>query len=163
VSAVKTVKKLKMVGGVLVIPKLRTLDDIQMIVFADASLANLDNSGSCGGHLIFLKDSQGQCALVAWHSGKIKRVCRSTLAAETLAMSNALEEALYLREILKLCVSVVVPILAITDNRSLLQAVESTSLVLEKRLRIEISAIKEIVTDNNVSLTWVPGKFQRGV
>ncbi len=154
VAAVKTVKRLKISCGNLVFPKLTNLHDMKMVVFADANLTNLDNSLSCGGHLIFLMDSQGKCALLAWHCRKIKRVCRSTMATETIAMANALEEALYLREISKICVNVAVPILSITDNRSMLQAVQSTSLVLEKRLRIEMSAIKEMVAANNVSLTW---------
>ncbi|KAI8519244.1 hypothetical protein Bbelb_025010 [Branchiostoma belcheri] len=159
-DAAQTVRKLKLSEGHLVYPRLSSIQDVSLTVFADASLANLENSGSCGGHLIFMTDSYGKSALVAWHSGRIKRVCRSTLAAETLAMSNALEEAVYLREIIQLSTAQTVPVLAVTDNRSLLQAVESTSLVLEKRLRIEVSAIKELVERSNVTLKWTPGQYQ---
>jgi len=159
-DAVKTVKKLQVSEGHLVYPRLNGFQDVGLTVFADASLANLQNSGSCGGHLIFMSDSYGKCALVAWHSGRIKRVCRSTLAAETLAMANALEEAVYLREILQTSTATNVPITAISDNKSLVQAVASTSLVLEKRLRIEVSAIKELVELSNVTLKWVPGSHQ---
>ncbi|XP_035684716.1 uncharacterized protein LOC118421507 [Branchiostoma floridae] len=160
-DAVQTVRKLKLSATQIVYPRLSSMKDVSLTVFADASLANLENSGSCGGHLIFMTDSCGKGALVAWHSGRIKRVCRSTLAAETLAMTNALEEAVYLREILQISTGqLAMPILAITDNRSLVQAVESTSLVLEKRLRIEISVIKELVELSDVTLKWVPGRCQ---
>ena len=54
----------------------------------------------------------------------------------------------------------VLPIIAITNNKSLLQAISSTHLVEEKHLRIEISAIKEIVDSENVSVMCVPGVRQ---
>ena len=54
--------------------------------------ANLKNGLSQGGFIIFLCKSDKNYAPISWKSRKFQRVVRSTLAAETLAMEEALEE-----------------------------------------------------------------------
>ena len=141
-EAVKIVKKLKSERCDIMFPALDTTSGLKLVVYTDATLANLNGVDSCGGHVVFLCDHRDQCSPLAWHSGKLKRVARSTIAAETMALSNGIEEALYLRKVIQFCIGGTLPIIAITDNKSLLQAIQSTSLVQEKRLRIDISAIK---------------------
>ena len=114
-------------------------------MYSDASLGNLNGCDSCGGHLLFLVDDKNRGSIIAWHSGKLKRVVKSTLASETKALLAGVEEALYLRKVVEFCLGLNCPIEAIVDNRSLVQAIASTHLVDEKRLRIDISALKEIV------------------
>ncbi len=77
-----------------------------------------------------------------------------------MALLAGLEEAIYLRELLCFCIGVKIPIMAVVDNRSLLQSIQSTHMVEEKRLRIDISIVKECVERDNVSIHWVPGKRQ---
>ena len=73
-------------------------------VFCDASHASLNNGDdSCGGYLIFLSNGykQGErktANILAWKSTKIKRVCRSSTAAETIVLANAMEEGDLIRE-----------------------------------------------------------------
>lgn len=52
-----------------------------------------------------------------------------------------------------------VPIIAFVDNTSVVEALKSTKMVDDKRLRIDIAAIKEI-KNNNVLVKWIPGKVQ---
>lgn len=52
-----------------------------------------------------------------------------------------------------------VPITAFVDNKSVVEALKSTKMVDDKRLRIDIAAIKEI-KNNNVLVKWIPGKVQ---
>ena len=159
-ESIKVMKRLKSDKCVLKFPKLNTLADCEIVVFTDASLANLNGVDSCGGHIMFLVDSKKNCCPLAWHSGKLKRVARSTLAAEAMALLNGIEEAIYLREIIKFCTGDYIMIRAVVDNRSLLQSVHSTHLVEEKRLRVDISAVKEMMDNDNVTIVWVPGKEQ---
>ena len=57
--------------------------------------------------------------------------------------------------------NVIVPIIAFTDSKSLVDAVYSTSLVENKRLRCDIGQLKEDLSENNIeSLIWVPGEQQ---
>ena len=58
-------------------------NDIRVICFSDASFGNVKNGGSQGGYIIFVADKWGKCAPVSWSS---KRVVKSTLAVETLAL-----------------------------------------------------------------------------
>lgn len=51
------------------------------------------------------------------------------------------------------------PITAFVDNKSVVEALKSTKMVDDKRLRIDIAAIKEI-KNNNVLVKWIPGKVQ---
>ena len=52
------------------------------------------------GHLIMFVGDDGKCSLLNWQSKQIKRVVRSTLAAETLTLSDAVNDGIYILEIL---------------------------------------------------------------
>ena len=159
-AAVKLAKRVKTEDVCNYFPRLTDLEQARFVVYTDASLGNLNGCDSCGGHVVFMVDKQDRSAVIAWHSGKLKRVARSTLAAETMALVNGIDEALYLRDFVKFCLGITMPIEAVVDNKSLVQAIASTHLVEEKRLRRDISALKEIVELEHVSVRWVPGKDQ---
>ena len=55
---------------------------------------------SAGGFIIFLADNKGNVCPLYWESRKIRRVVKSTLAAETLAAADAIDNAYYIGEIL---------------------------------------------------------------
>ena len=78
-------------------PDLGDLKSLQLVVFSDASHANLpDGFSSAGGYIIFLVGENKNCCPLAWEAKKMKRVVRSTLAAETLALVEAVDMAFYL-------------------------------------------------------------------
>ena len=81
-----------------------------------------------------------------------------TLAAEALNLQVAISHRFYLREILIeiLGVSKVnIPIKAYTDSRNLYEAVYSTKLVEDKKLRCDIAQIQENIQSEGVDLIWV--------
>ena len=49
----------------------------------------------------------------------------------------------------------VIPICSFVDNHSLVENVHSTKNVSEKRLRIDLAALKELVQDGHVTMKWV--------
>ena len=57
----------------------------------NASFGNLHNGGSQGGHFIITKGDNQKMNPVLWQSCKIKRVVKSTLANETLALSEGID------------------------------------------------------------------------
>ena len=131
---------------------------VRFVVYTDAAFGNLPDGGSQGGYLIFLVDQNNQCNLISWQSKRLKRIVRSSLAAETLAMVDSIETTLYLSVIYgdfhpqneKLAIEVV------TDNKSLKDALESTKYVSDKRLRIDIGALKQLLKNKDVNkVTWV--------
>ena len=48
-----------------------------------------DTDNRTGGQLIMLTGERNKCCVLAWSSNKIKRVVKTTLAAEMLSLSDA--------------------------------------------------------------------------
>ena len=164
-DANKVIRRLKSDGIPL---KFQHLGDgkLSLVVFSDASLGNLPDGGSQGGHLVFLVGETGKFSLINWNSKKLRRVVRSTLAGETLAMADGIDEAIFISTLYSELTSGkpdtnMLPLVCITDCKSLYEAVKSTKLVTEKRLRIEISGIKELIDSRQVKkFLWSESKKQ---
>ena len=159
IKARKVLRRLQEFGSYILFPCISS--PWSLYVFTDASLANLsDGVSSSLGIVIFVTDGNRSSPL-AWHANKIKRVVRSTLAAESLALLEGLEEALYLRSVLmEIHISTTIPIVGFVDNKSLVEAIYSTKLVNDKRLRIDIGAIKEMLKSDIEQVKWLPGSSQ---
>ena len=157
----KLIAKVKSNNVFISFPHLKDTDNLRITVFADASLGNLPDGGSQAGYLVFLVDDEGNAALIDWKSYKIRRVVRSTLAAETLAMSDAVDSAMLVAltwsEMLG-CDNI--PVEAITDCRSLYDNVNSTKMCTEKRLRIDIAMLKQMQERSEIVLQWIDTKEQ---
>ena len=68
-----------------------------MLVFTDASYANLpDGTSSAGGYVIQLCGKANKAVVLSWSSNKLKRVVKSTTAAEVFAIVPGLWECIYL-------------------------------------------------------------------
>ena len=161
-QANKVLKKLKGENSVILFPRLGKLEDIRLAVFSDASYANLsDGVSSAEGYVILMIGSNGKCCPIAWTSRKIRRVVKSTIAAETLAMVDGLDMTLYLvatlQEVLGYPVnSDSIPINCYIDNKSLYENIYSTKLVSEKRLRIDIASVKQMIERKEIDkVQWV--------
>ena len=89
--------KLKQLKLFIGFPNLGPSKDWKIVVFSDASQANIDSVSSVGGHIFLTAGCKKRSAPIAWSSSKIKHVVRSTLAAETLSLSEALNHAIYLK------------------------------------------------------------------
>ena len=83
--------------------KFSNLGDISscnIVIYSDASLGNLRDGGSQGEFLVFLEGENKKFSLVYWQSSKLKRVVKSTLAAECLAEVGGAEMAFLIRSVL---------------------------------------------------------------
>ena len=109
------------------------------MVFTDASLGNInDGTGSTGAYIVWLADGTGLYCPLAWLGSKIKRVVRSTIAAEAPSLQEGLEAGFYYRTMVEEILGIpnkTIPITAYTDNKSVVEAVFSTKLVDDKQLR----------------------------
>ena len=163
--AVKTVNRLKDVRSMITFPRLSNrVSDWRIVVFTVASLCNINNgTGSTAAYVVWLADNQGKCCPLAWHTNKIKRVVRSTIAAEALSLQEGLECGYYYRQMLEDIMKLqrnIIPMIAYVDNKSVIDALNSTKLVDDKRLRIDIAAINESLSRNEVKdIRWCPGKY----
>ena len=65
-----------------------SMEDLKLQLLTDASSNNLPNGGSQVGQILFLTDGKSNTCPLYWNSSKIKRVVRSTIAAETLYLAD---------------------------------------------------------------------------
>jgi len=156
------------------------LETAVIVAFGDSSWANSEGFESQAGLLVFLCDPRaltpvgGKATLLEWRSHRLRRVCRSTIGAETQAADAALDQAQYLQrsllEILhpgsratKKSLSHKgrdagrLPVHLVTDCKSLydtLTKLTPPSGIEEKRVAIEICGLREQIFARFVH--WVP-------
>ena len=158
-AANKTIKRIKLDRMTL---RFQPLGDknLSLLIYSDASLGNLVDGGTQGGYVILLVGEDGKFSPISWSSKKIRRVVRSTLAGETLACADAVDEGMFLSSLYAELTTgtadpKLLPLVCVTDCKSLADAVKSTKSVTEKRLRLDISAIKELIESQQVKeLRW---------
>ena len=143
-------------------PKLEQMNQCTIECYADASFANLTGSASQGGCVIFIKDSTGNYCPIYWQSKKIRRVVKSTLAAETLALVDCASAAIYIRHIIEeLTEPGELPINLYTDNKSLLDTLSSAKSVDDRRLRIDIAVLQDMIQKKEIrTVSWVDSAHQ---
>ena len=130
ITANKFVKMLQSKDVVLSFPKIEVIENSELICFSDASFANLKCGGSQGEIIVFIQGSNGKYMPLAWQSRKLKRVVKSTLTAETLALQEVIDLAFMIKclllEISNLTMqNQILPIKCIIDSKSLYDAVYS--------------------------------------
>lgn len=181
VKANQVLKKMKALSYKLVFKKLNF--PLRMVVYTDASFGNRPDGGSQGGVVVGLAEDcvtdSAWCPLL-WSSRKLRRVSRSTLGCETLAMVDGVDEGLALAylcdEILgKACMvdksgkptpldlicrksrdSLNIPLDAVTDCKSLFDHINKNKKgVSEKRLIIDLWSLREDLSKGTLrSISW---------
>lgn len=166
----KVVKKLKKTElKITIMMPSCSVEDLQILAFSDAALSNLpDRTSSTRSYVIFVK-SGFKLAPITWCSKKIERVAKTIIYAEGIALGKCLDEAINLRETMldalnlgeKENVADLLPIVGVTDSKSLWENIKSSSLASDLKLRREVSAIKEqIILKEVSSVVWTNTHLQ---
>ena len=94
---------------------------------------------------------------LSWKSNKVRRVARSTLAAEALAFTDGADTAYFIKQLAEELSSIAPnsQIITYTDNKSLHDSANTTSQISDRRLRVEISAIREMKERGEIDLHWI--------
>ena len=154
----KNVRKAKREESQIYIPDLGNSEDLCIIGYSDASFGNLDDGGSQGGYIIFLVGKNGNYFPLHWQSKRVRRVVKSTQAAETLALVDLAEACIFYKaficELLHIrnC-PIKIPVICKTNNSGLQQAAHSSTQILDKRLRIKLAIIREIILKQEFQYT----------
>ena len=81
-----------------------------------------------------------------------------------MSLLSGLKEAIYLREVIEEIFNLkekAVPVKAIVDNKSTVDAIHSTAPVEDKKLRRDVARIKQMLNLKEIrSVSWCPGKEQ---
>ena len=153
----KVVKFVKQQKGYITIQKL-DFASLKLVAYSDASFNNVDNGNSQGGQIVFMSDKYDTCCPITWSSNKIKRVARSTLAAETLSFTEAADTAFFISKLLENILhrtSHSIPIFCITDSQSLFEMVGTSHVISDRQLRVEVSALRQMVERQEITTQWV--------
>ena len=155
----KTVRNLKSTDvSIMFTPLLG--NQMKLLVFSDASFANLPSGSSQGAFTVFLADPQGNANILSWQSRKVRRVCKSTLCAECLAAVDAVNAAMFIKELItNINFWKSIEVLLLCDNKSLVQAVKAVTPVEDKRLRIDIAILQESLEKREVeNICYIPSQ-----
>ena len=129
-----------------------------LALILEASFINLPNDDSQGEYIVFICDKKNKWTPIVWNSSKLKRVSRTTLAAEMQHLSDGWDTAFFIQSMLKENIfttsSFHINIQAFTDNQSLHDAVKTANLTLDQRLQVELSALREMYDRNISQLDW---------
>ena len=161
-EANKTVRKLKNSPCCISLSRVGKISDLELVAFSDATYASLEDGASQGGYVIFVKGKGMKMSPISWSSKRLVRVTKSPIASEALAVSEGADAgvlmAAMIQEIFKL------PKLPIvrckTDNASLVETLKTDNLVTDKRLRIDIARIKEMIKNEEITVEWIEGQKQ---
>ena len=160
----KVIRRLKSEDVSLLFPSTFDFGSCEIVTFCDSGFANLPDCGSQEGVITFLVDQNGCYCVVAWYSKRIKRVVNSSLAAECLAAVDAAETSILLRAKLQelLClVDRTIKISILSDSKSLVDNVHSSTSVDNKRLQIDVAILREMIHKGEISqFRWISTKSQ---
>ena len=159
-------------------------EQIGFACWTDAAVGNRPDMGSTGGYLVamvhtdFFTGKRGPANPVAWRSGKLPRVARSSLSAEVQSLAEGEQEMMLCRaawgELLggvldprmpeKLTSGIQAAV--IIDAKSVYDAfykgdvVSSAYSMKEKYAGLELLAVSENLRKQNTSLLWVSSEAQ---
>ena len=164
VKANKILRNVKNSPNSIGFSKLFDLKNLKVVVYTDASFANLPNGGSQGGQIVFLVDKNNNSCPLAWKSNRIKRVVKSTLAAETLSFVEGCDMGIFMSKIVSEIItganSSSLPVTCMTDNKSLYDAAHTTRIISDTRLRVEMSIVREMIEKKEITLSWIKSTDQ---
>ena len=87
--------------------KIHAHHSLVVVTYTDAGWTTRPDGTSQGGQLVFIANSallqgrESNMSLVSWHSSRLRRVARSSSAAETQAAADGDDEAVYIRFVLE--------------------------------------------------------------
>ena len=90
------------------------------------------------------------------------RVTKSPLASETLALSEAADAGFFVAKMTKEVFGMqdAPKVTCFTDNKSLFDNLQSSKLVQDLRIRVDIARIREMVHLGEIEVVWVDKKKQ---
>ena len=151
---------------ILTSPQMQNLVECSLATYSDSSYNNLDNENSQGGFIIFLRDKTGRLSPIMLQSQQICQVVKRMMAAEMLALVDAVEALFWLSKLfMEMCSTaeklVVLPLDCYIDSKQLHEALCSVRPVLDKRSRAEIGKPPEILEKKEInSVKWISSKEQ---
>jgi hypothetical protein len=130
---------------------------LRLVVFTDSSFANNKDYSSQIGYVIVLADDD-RCNLLHWSSIKCRRVTRSVIALELYAMGHGFDYACVLKHTLDSILCTSIPLTICIDSFSLYECLVKLGTTHEKRLMIDLMAIRQAYERREIAeVIWIKG------
>ena len=151
---------------------------MQLVTFLDASFGKEEGCRSQSGMLTVMTDDRvatqrTPACILEYHSVRIPRIVKSTLAAESASLSTALDRQLYARLLLEALLHgepdctegwryrLRIPGVLVTDAKSLYDHLHKTgSVPSERQTLIDLLIAKDLQEAAAISVKWVPTTYQ---
>lgn len=134
------------------------LSSLRLLLFTDASFANANKLRSQIGFVHVLADDENNANIIHYGSINCKRVTRSVMAAESLALVYGFDQAFVARDILQQVTDQQIPIDAFIDSKTVFNVVAKSGGTMEKRLQIDVNALRESHDRKELRcLSWISG------
>ena len=161
-QANKALSMLKKDRVQLKFPSLGDYRKLSVSVFSDATYASMDDGSSQGGHIVFLRGVNNKVVPISWQSKRLYRVTKSPLASETLALCEGADAGFLVSSLVREIFNLpsLPPVQCYTDNRSLTDTLVTTRVISDRRLRVDVARLREMVAEKEICVTWVDGKSQ---
>ena len=122
-------------------PKL-DMDTLQITTYSDTLFNNNTDNKSQLRYVILLSDSSGRCCLLHYSSHNSRRITRSGMAGETIALAEAFDHFFVTHELQRI-LGRPVPLLMMTDSKLLFDFIPGNKYTTEARWMVDISAVRE--------------------
>ena len=135
-----------------IVPQVVKQDENAQVV--DQSVKNYLSEGvhSTAAGVILIKNNSNIAVLVMWYANKIRRVCGSTLEAETLSLVEGMGQAVYVKQVIEEMCGLpenTIPVHALIDHNGAYEAIHSTAAVEDRRLRAKVARAKDYLIRGN--------------
>jgi hypothetical protein len=146
------------------------MTDLKLFAMVDASFANNKDMSSQMGYVIVLGNEVTNNTsfnirgnIIHWSSLKCKRITRSVLASEIYAMAHGVDIAIAIGSTLNVIMDRLslphIPIVVCTDSLSLYECLVKLGTTKEKRLMIDIMALREAYERGELKdIRWIDGR-----
>ena len=148
-----------------------TLQDTKLFIFVDGFFANNRDLLSQIGYVVVLGNESTDIDsssftltgnIVHWSSTKCKRITRSVLASEIYGVANGVDIGFTIAATVSMILRQLslppVPLVVCTDSLSLYDYVMKLGITREKRLMIDIMALREMYERRElVDMRWISG------
>lgn len=134
------------------------LESTRLNLITEASFENSENAKSQLVYVILMVDQFEWANIVDYGSFKSKRVARSVLEAEMHGLTLGLDYAYVINTLLAEILNRTVTREDLVDNKTLFNVVSKHASTTERRLHIDIIAIRESYAVCELSrIGWIPG------
>ena len=161
-EANKAVAKLKSKSVSINYKNLGDPKKLKVRVYTDATHMSLQDEASQGAFIVFVEGKSERTVPIIWQSKRLQRITKSPLSSETLALGEGADAGFLISSMIRevFVLPSMPAINCITDSDSLVQHLHTTKKAVDRRLRCEISRIKEMVNNQEITVTWCSGKSQ---